>query len=107
MSWQIQYLSEIEKDMRVLDKAIREEVVKTIRRVSKNPGYPDGYGKPLRNQAGNDLSGLFKIKFSKAGVRVVYALKREGERMMIIVISARADEEVYREAAKRRIKYDL
>ena len=47
MSWRIHYLPEIEKDMRVLDKAVREEVIKTIRRVSTNPDYPDGYGKPL------------------------------------------------------------
>jgi mRNA interferase RelE/StbE len=107
MSWRIQYLPETEKDMRGLDKAVREEVVKTIRRVSKNPGYPDGYGKPLSNQAGNDLAGLYKIKFSKAGVRVVYALKREAEKMLIIIIATRADEEVYKEATKRRVKHDL
>lgn len=71
------------------------------------PGYPDGYGKPLGNFAGSKLAGLYKIKFKKAGLRVVYALQRMEERMVVVIISARADDFVYYEAEKRRKKHDL
>ena len=34
-----------------------------IGKVAQNRVYPNGYGKPLGNLAGVDLSGLYKIKF--------------------------------------------
>lgn len=48
-----------------------------------------------------------KIKFKDLGVRVIYKIVRIEGVMRIIVISARTDEQVYKEAAKRRNKYDL
>lgn len=48
-----------------------------------------------------------KIKFRDLGIRVVYKVERIDEIMKIIVVSARTDEQVYKEAAKRRAKYDL
>ncbi len=48
-----------------------------------------------------------KIKFRDLGIRVVYKVQRVEEVMKIIVISARTDEQVYREAAKRRDKHDF
>ncbi len=76
-------------------------------KVSENPEYPNGYGKPLGNHTDSALAGLYKIKFKRAGIRVIYSLKREGQNMFIIIISARADDHVYHEAVKRRIKYDM
>ena len=48
-----------------------------------------------------NLTGLMKIKFKDAGLRVVYQIERKDEIMTIIVISVRDDEMVYRLAAKR------
>lgn len=48
-----------------------------------------------------------KIKFKDLGIRVVYKIVRAEGVMRIIVVSARTDEQVYKEAAKRRDKYDL
>lgn len=107
MSWQIQFLPEAENDLASLNKSVRPEILKGIRKVAQNPGYPDGYGKPLGNFAGSKLAGLYKIKFKKAGLRVVYALQKIDEQMIIIIISARADDQVYYEAEKRRLRHDL
>ena len=63
-----------------------------------------GYGKPLGNKNGNDLTGLFKIKFRDLGLRVVYQLVVTETVMKIIVVSARTDEQVYKEAARRTAK---
>ena len=46
-------------------------------------------------------------KFRDLGIRVVYKVLRTETRMKIIVVSARADEQVYREAADRRMKHGL
>ena len=74
---------------------------------AQNPEYPNGYGKPLGHHAGSNLSGLYKIKFKKSGLRVVYALEKHEDRMTVIIISARADSMVYLEAAQRREKHGL
>ena len=50
---------------------------------------------------------IMKIKFRDLGIRVVYKVERVGKVMKIIVVSARTDEQVYNEAAKRRDRYDL
>ena len=111
MNWEIRFLPEAEDDLASLNQSVRPEILKGIRKVAQNPGYPDGYGKPLGNFAGSKLAGLYKIKFKKAGLRVVYALQRVEERMIVIIISARADDFVYyeaeKEAEKRRKKHDL
>ena len=65
------------------------------------PVYEGGYGKPLGNKNGNDLTGFLKVKLKSAGLRVVYKVVKQNDKMLIIVIGARADEEVYGIAQKR------
>lgn len=109
MMWGIEFLEEAEKDMKKLDHSAQVQVLKGIRKVSQNPLPVEegGYGKPLGNKIGINLTNLMKIKFRDIGIRVVYKIERIEGIMKIIVISARTDEQVYKEAAKRREKYDL
>ncbi len=109
MNWTIEFLEEAEKDMKKLDHSVQVKVLKGITKVSQNPLPVDkgGYGKPLGNKLGLNLTNLMKIKFKDLGIRVVYKTEVVDEAMRIIVVSARADEEVYREAAKRRAKHEL
>lgn len=109
MMWGIEFLEEAEKDMKKLDHSAQVQVLKGIRKVSQNPLSVEegGYGKPLGNKIGINLTNLMKIKFRDIGIRVVYKIERIEGIMKIIVISARTDEQVYIEAAKRREKYDL
>ena len=109
MMWGIEFLEEAEKDMKKLDHSAQVQVLKGIRKVSQNPLSVEegGYGKPLGNKIGINLTNLMKIKFRDIGIRVVYKIERIEGIMKIIVISARTDEHVYKEAAKRREKYDL
>ena len=109
MMWGIEFLEEAEKDMKKLDHSAQVQVLKGIRKVSQNPLSVEegGYGKPMGNKIGINLTNLMKIKFRDIGIRVVYKIERIEGIMKIIVISARTDEQVYKEAAKRREKYDL
>lgn len=102
-------MEEAEKDMKKLDHSVRIQVLKGIRKVSKNPlsVQEGGYGKPLGNKTGTNLTNLLKIKFRDLGIRVVYKAVRVDGIMKIIVVSARTDEQVYKEAGKRRRKYEL
>lgn len=109
MTWEIEFLEEAEKDMKKLDHSAQIQVLKGIMKVSKNPlpAEEGGYGKPLGNKSRTNLTNLLKIKFRDLGIRVVYKIERVNGVMKIIVVSARTDEKVYREAAKRRNRYEL
>lgn len=109
MTWSIEFLEEAEKDMKKLDRSAQIQVLKGIRKVSNNPlsAEEGGYGKPLGNKIGNNLTNLMKIKFRDLGIRVVYKVEKADDIMKIIVVSARTDEQVYKQAAARREKYDL
>ncbi len=102
MSWEIEYIREAKKDLKKLDPYNRKLILKAIEKTAESPlPPPEGIGKSLGNHASSRLSGFYKIKLRDLGYRVVYQLIREGDRMRIIVISVRNDEEVYREAERR------
>lgn len=104
-SWKIIFPAVVKKEVERLDATVRLQVLKAIRRVATNP-LPQargGYGKPL----GGNLSGFLKIKLRRAGVRVVYALREiEGE-MVVVVVAARANDEVYKIAERRARQFKI
>ena len=103
MSYHVEYHSDAEKDRDALNLSVRTQVERAISKVAENPlpKNEGGYGTPLGNKHGRNLTGLCKIKLLKLGIRVVYKVVQEGETMRIIVIAVRADDEVYKMAAKR------
>ena len=103
MNYDVKYHAEVEEDLEPFNAAQKKQIKKSIEKVSGNPlpQNEGGYGKPLGNKQGKNLTGLLKIKFKKLGGRVVYKLIRTETTMYIIVDAARADEEVYEIAAKR------
>ena len=109
MTWNIEFLEEAAKDIKRLDHSVRIQVLKGIQKVSRNPlpVQEGGYGKPLGSKSGTNLTNLLKIKFRDLGIRVVYKIIFDDGIMKIVVVSARADAQVYKEAAKRREKYQL
>ena len=102
-------MEEAKKDLKKLDRSAQIIVLKGIDKVSENPlpVQQGGYGKPLGNKSGTNLTNLLKIKFRDIGIRVVYKVEYTDTVMKIIVISARSDEQVYIEATKRRTKHNL
>ncbi|MCD7785725.1 MAG: type II toxin-antitoxin system RelE/ParE family toxin [Oscillospiraceae bacterium] len=95
--------------MNELDRSVKVQVFKGIKKVSQNPlpQSEGGYGKALGNKGNMNLTNLLKIKFRDIGIRVVYKVFREDTIMKIIVVSARTDEKVYKEAVKRRKEHNL
>ncbi len=101
--WQVEYLKEAVEDLKRLDHSQRLQVLKAINKVLSNPlpQNEGGYGKPLGNRNSTRLAGYLKIKLKRLGLRVVYKLIKEKDVMKVIVVSARADDEVYLLAQKR------
>lgn len=109
MTWALRYLPEAAKDLKSLAGNQRILVAKAIDKVLMNPlPVQEGrLGKPLGNKHGKDLSDFLKIKLKNAGIRVVYKLIRTESEMLVVVIGARADDEVYDTAQRRAEKYEL
>ena len=109
MMWTVEYLDEAQKDIRSLSHNQQIAVKKAIEKVQENPlpQSEGGYGKPLGNKQSFDLTNLLKIKLRGEGIRVVYKLVKTDSQMLVIVVGIREDEEVYKTAYKRRIKYKL
>lgn len=106
MAWKIRITEEAQKDYNKIEGGIRKQVLAGIIKVSQAPlPSPNGYGKPLGNKNGNNLTGFFKIKYRGIGIRVVYTLVLDKMIMNIIVISQRDDNYCYDLAAKLYEKY--
>lgn len=106
MAWKVRITDEAKKDYRKLDGSLRKQVLAGIVKVSKAPlPSPNGYGKPLGNKNGNNLTGFFKIKYRGIGIRIVYTLVVDELTMNIVVISERDDNFCYDLAAKLYEKY--
>ena len=106
MTWKIRITDEAKKDFNKIEGSIRKQVLAGIVKVSKAPlPSPNGYGKPLGNKNGNNLTGFFKIKYRGIGIRVVYTLVVDKMVMNIVVISQRDDNYCYELAAKLYDKY--
>ncbi|MCD7739265.1 MAG: type II toxin-antitoxin system RelE/ParE family toxin [Lachnospiraceae bacterium] len=106
MGWKIKITEEARQDFKKLDNSIHEQILAGIVKVSSAPlPRPNGYGKPLGNKQGNNLTGFFKIKYKGIGIRVVYTLVIEQLVMNVVVISERDDEYCYKMASKLYEKY--
>lgn len=105
--WKIKFSLEAENDIKRIDNSLKSQIYAGIKKVSMNPlpNTEGGYGKPLGNIDGTDLTVFFKIKYRGIGIRVVYTIVRKSEVMNIIVVSTRSDNYSYKLAEKRKNKY--
>ena len=101
--WTVEFLPAAIQDRNRLDGSVRRIVDKAIDKVSTNPlpAREGGYGKPLGNRVGSNLTGLMKVKLKASGIRIIYQLVRENEVMKIIIIGLRENSEVYKDAEAR------
>mgnify|MGYP003562768261 FL=1 len=104
--WTEKWLPEARDDMKKLGEPRKSHVYKAIKKVRANPlpQSEGGYGKPLGNRSGNNLTGLFKVKLRKDGIRIAYRLERVQHQMLIIIVGVRDENEVYNMAAQRTAK---
>lgn len=107
MKYAVEYMSKAKEDLLKLDGAVRVRVLAGIEKASYNPlpKAEGGYGKPLGNKQGRNLTNLLEVKFRGLGIRAIYKLIRIDKVMKIVVVSVREDEIVFKEALKRVQKY--
>ncbi|CRG50311.1 type II toxin-antitoxin system RelE family toxin [Yersinia wautersii] len=82
------------KEWHKLDKAIREQFKKKLRKLQENP-----YIESARLHG--DLAGCFKIKLRASGFRLIYQVIDEEIVIWIVAVGKREDEKAYDTARKR------
>jgi mRNA interferase RelE/StbE len=103
LSYDVEFIKESLVELKKLDNSAKKIVVKAIEKVAANPisRFEGGYGTPLGNMRGKNLTGLYKIKIKNLGVRIVYKLYKEKGIMRVIAIGMRDDFKVYDDVAER------
>lgn len=106
MTYKLVFIREAISDYKGLDGSQRKVVDKALKRILLNPlpNTEGGYGKPLANLSTSKLSGLMKIKIKSSGLRIIYRLEKAHKEILVIIIGARDDLKVYKDAEKRLSK---
>ncbi len=94
MTYRVQYLPEVIKDLKSLDKARANRVLDVIEKKIIN-GEPRKAGKPLRGE----LAGCYKIRIGD--MRIVYRVIDGEITVLMIAAGMRRNDEVYKKAGKR------
>ena len=101
--WHYDFIEEAKKDFKKLDGHQKRIVLKALDKVCQKPlPYTEGgYGIPLGNKYGFDLTGCCEIKLRGQNLRVIYLLEKDRMVMLNIAIDERGDLEAYRSAYNR------
>ncbi len=108
-SWKLEFLDEALRDLKKIDGSLRPQVLNAIKKVQSNPlpTNQGGYGHPLGNKSATNLTDLLKIKLRSSGIRIVYKIEERNDIMVVVIRGTRSDDEVYRQALRRREKHGL
>jgi len=99
--FEVVFIEEARKDYRKLDGSVKKFVDVALAKLEERA---DELGEDLTSKHGINLIGCRKIKFKKAGIRMVYRIVGDkAEIAEIIVVGKREDNEVY-EMAYRRLQ---
>ncbi|HDL8511080.1 TPA: type II toxin-antitoxin system RelE/ParE family toxin [Yersinia enterocolitica] len=96
MTFNIDFDERALKEWHKLDKALREQFKKKLRKLQENP-----YIESARLHG--DLAGCFKIKLRASGFRLIYQVIDEEIVIWIVAVGKREDEKAY-DIAKKRIQ---
>ena len=105
MNYKLSFIKEAIQDYKALDGSQRKVVDKALL-INPLPNTEGGYGKPLSNLSDSKLAGLMKIKLKSSGLRIVYKLEKSDDEVLVIIIGARAESKVYKDAEKRVAKLE-
>ena len=100
MPYKVVLTAEAAEDLRALDKSVKEQVARQLRKLETSPQL----GEHLGRKAGFDLTGYYKLYAAKKTIRIVYRILEAEIVVEVVAIGKREDMAVYREAVRRLLK---
>lgn len=100
----VRLLPEAADDVRALDGAARKLVLGALKKLEESPELR---GAPLGSKANaqSELTGFRKLVVGNRAYRIIYRVRDDGSVVVVWVVGARADDEVYRIARARVAAY--
>lgn len=95
----ILYHPEVLEDLARVDRSVKIVLDKKLTKRRKNPIIPSA-------ALSGDLAGAYKIKDSKSGYRLLYAVDEAKMQILVLAIDKRENLKAYRSAAKRFISWN-
>ena len=95
---QVQLTSDALEDLKDLDGAARQLVLKALRKLETDP---EQRGQPLGVKGDSHLTTFRKLVVGNRDYRIIYRIDADGTIVVVWVIAKRADAEVYALAAAR------
>ncbi|MGA1846207.1 type II toxin-antitoxin system RelE family toxin [Deferribacter abyssi] len=93
MAFKIEFIPQAYEDFKNLDNSIKKQVAKKIDRLSENPFL----GEPLKEKAGIDLTGYYKLYVYNKKYRIIYRIVMDKiEVVEIWGIGRRDKEKIYK-----------
>lgn len=96
MRFRLKFLDEALKEWQKLDKSVQQRFVIKLEKVLENPDQ-------ISARLHGPLQGLYKIKLSNIGYRLVYQILEEEVVVLVIAVGKRDRSEVY-ESARFRMR---
>ena len=88
------FLPQALTEWKALDGSVKENLKKLLAKRLENPHVPGG-------ALHGELSGCYKIKLNKQGIRLVYAVEDDKLIVMVMSVDKREDSIVYKSAVTR------
>lgn len=98
-TWTVNIEAEAMDDLRALDKSIRQQVLRDIKK--KLATNPVDYGDPLGVRNGMDLTGAYALRVVRRSIRIVYEVNSDVVTVYVFAVGRREDMDVYRTAFER------
>lgn len=101
--WKYDFTQDARKDFKKLAGNQKIIVLKALDKVVQNPlpHTQGGYGIPLGNKHGFNLTGCLEVKLRGQNLRIIYKLEKDKMVMLNIAIDERGDYEAYKVASSR------
>jgi mRNA interferase RelE/StbE len=94
MTYQLEWTIRANKDWEQLDRSIQVEVLKKLKQRLANPHIP-------ADLLSGNLAGLYRLKFRKSGIRLIYKVQDQRLIVVVVAIGKRENLDAYKTAAAR------
>ena len=94
MTYHLEWTIRANKEWEQLDGSIQVEVLKKLKQRLANPHIP-------ADLLSGNLAGLYRLKFRKSGIRLIYKVQDQRLVVVVVAIGKRENLDAYKTAAVR------
>ncbi|NBV89895.1 MAG: type II toxin-antitoxin system RelE/ParE family toxin [Actinobacteria bacterium] len=94
MTYSLKFLRQATSEWRALDRSIRNQAQRKLEKRLQNPHVP-------ADLLSGELAGLYRLKFRKSGIRIIYKVVDDRLLVLVVAIGKRENFDAYQTAVVR------